>query len=818
MEVRRFITRLSHQRGWRGQIVYTEELAARPARFVAPQRPLPPEIVSALEKTGVEQLYIHQARALDLAREGADFVVVTSTASGKTLCYNLPIFERLIAEPDSCALYLFPTKALAQDQLRGANRFLESVPGIGATTGTYDGDTPPETRRSLRDSGQLIFTNPDMLHAGILPNHARWARFFERLRYVVIDEVHTYRGVFGSHVAAVLRRLARICAHYDAKPQYLTSSATIANPEELASSLTGREVTLIEEDGSPRGAKSFALWNPPFIDDEDRVERLSPLTEAQRLMCDLIDEDIQTIAFVRTRKMVELLYRFTQEELSHRSAARARRIKPYRGGYLPEERRAIEKQLFNGELLGVVSTNALELGIDIGSLEACLIVGYPGTIASTWQQAGRAGRGEAPSLVVLIGHNTPVDQYLMHHGEYLFGKSPEHAIIDPENPHVAVGHLRCAAHELPITVEESPELFGEFTPAMLELLGDEKHLRRIKDQWHWAQSSYPASQVALRTIDDATYTIQQETEDGPRTIGTLDEISAFMQAHTHAVYLHEGETYFVDRLDHDKKISFVKREGLDYYTTAVSENDIRVDSTAREDQWRISAIRFGDVTVSVTVTMFKKIKFGSRDSIGYENLELPTRHLETTALWIMPKESSLDVCRTWGRVPADGLKGIVNVLVEVIPMYVMGDVNDIGGVLDSSNFGRPAMFVYDKYPGGIGYAEKAFDFVEQIMTTALEVISECPCRYGCPSCVGAALLGGSSEGPNDRDIVPDKDAALILLHDMLQREPYEPKERRPEPPREGLKPAEDPEPAVKPLPPNMEEKIRSRVRGLRGKK
>jgi len=821
MDVRRFLNHLASERHWRDQIVHVEELPARTAQFASPTQPLAEPIRGALGKLGIHELYTHQARAVDLARAGTDIVVVTGTASGKTLCYNLPVFERLLAEPEACALYLFPTKALAQDQLRGAVRMLSALGREGqVAAGTYDGDTPADTRRKLRDGGQLIFTNPDMLHAGILPNHSRWARFFERLRYVVIDEIHTYRGVFGSHVADVLRRLDRICRHYDARPQYLCSSATIANPVELAEGLARRSVQLVDNDGAPRGPKCFALWNPPFID-EDQVERRSPLSEAQHLMTRLVDDTVQTISFVRTRAMAELLYRFVHEELSHRSASRARRVRAYRGGYLPEERREIERQLFSGELLGVVSTNALELGIDIGSLEACLLVGYPGTVASTWQQAGRAGRGSEPALVVLVAQNTPVDQYLMHHADYFFGRSPEHAIIDPDNPHIAIGHLRCAAHELPISATEAANLFGEYTPAMLDLLTEERHLKRIGSAWHYAQSTYPAGQLALRNIDETTYTISAETDEGPRTIGTLDEISAFTQAHTHAIYLHDGETYFVDRLDTDRKVVHVRREGLDYFTTAMSESDIRLDAAEREDRWRASTIGFGDVTVSLTVTMFKKIKFGSRDSIGYENLDLPTRLLETVALWIVPPASSLELCRQWGRLPSAGLKGIVNVLVEVVSLFVMGDPNDIGGVVNSSNLGRPAMFIYDRYPGGIGFAQKAYEWVEQIMTAALDLISECPCRDGCPSCVGAALPLGAKEGPHDREIVPDKDAALILLHDLLGREPYRPRERKPpiveDAPSPAAVPTPPPETPIKPLPPTVEERIRRRVRQLPGR-
>jgi len=820
MDVDRFLKRIGAESGWRRQVVHVQRIPAREATFRETDVPLDAAIAEVLKDQGISRLYCHQADALESARSGRGFVVVTGTASGKTLCYDLPIFERLLAEPDSCALCVYPTKALAQDQLRGVLRYLRGL-GLGVKAGTYDGDTAPTTRRVLRNEGQLILTNPDMLHAGILPHHARWARFFEKLRYVVLDEIHTYRGVFGSNVAGVLRRLNRICAHYGSNPLYLCSSATIANPLEHAENLTQRSLKLIDRDGSPRGEKSFVLWNPPLLDDPsagETPERRSALSDAQYCMVSLIEERTPVIAFVRTRVSAELLYRFVQDVLSHRNASLARRVRAYRGGYLPEERREIERQLFEGELLGVISTNALELGIDIGTLEASILIGYPGTIASTWQQAGRAGRGRERSLVVLIAHNTPIDQYLMNHPQYFFERNPEHAIIDPTNPHVAIGHLLCAAQELPIAPEERVDLFGEYTPALVEILADEGHVRRVGERWHFARSGYAAAKIGLRNMDDTTYTIMNETDQGPQAIGTLDEISALSQVHTHAVYLHDAETFFVDKLDVDRKIAHVRREGVDYYTQSVSESSIVVRNTEREGAWRVSKMALGDVTVSLNVVMFKKIKFGSRESIGYENLDLPTQTLDTTAFWLVPRAAALDACRAWGRVPAEGLKGIANVLVEIVPLFVMADTTDIGSIVDSSNLGTPAIFVYDKYPGGIGFSERTYQWTEQIFTAAWELVSECPCTDGCPSCVGAPPPAGGHDAAGERDIIPDKETALILLHHFLEKPPYTPKQRVAPSSARVLPAVEEQHVPVKPLPANEEAKVRSRLQWLKQKK
>ena len=740
-----------------------------------------------LKDSGIERLYTHQVQAIDAIRSGEDVAIVTSTASGKTLCYNVPVLERLVADPDTKALYLFPTKALAQDQLRGLMRYLELDPSLPLVPGTYDGDTPPNARRKLRDEGNVILTNPDMLHQGILPRHPSWGQFFRNLAYVVIDEMHTYRGVFGSNVGCVIRRLSRICQHYGGRPQFVCCSATIANPAELAEKLTDRPVTLVDDDGAPRGPKKFVFWNPPFID-ATRTERRSSSFEAEQLLTKLIQDRVQTITFVRARVVAELIYRFTQERLQKISPSLANSIKPYRGGYLPEERREIEKRLFSGELLGVTSTNALELGIDIGSLDAAILTGYPGTVASTWQQAGRAGRGRDESLVILIGQSTPIDQYLMNHPEYFFERTTENAVIDPLNPYVLAKHLRCAAFELPITVNDL-ERFGEWMPAILEIFEERREITRRGNQWFWTTSGYPSNDVKLRSVSDNTYTIIDTTElpvgydkahedlSKNRVIGTMDELSAFEQIHPEAIYLHDGETYFVSDLQIDKKVAYVEKADVDYFTQSISETRVKIESEEEKRKLNEANAVFGDVTVTSLVFMFKKIKFHSRDSIGFGKINLPPQVMDTAALWLIPPLSDLNLVRKWGRDPSEGLYGIGNVITEVVPLFAMCDPRDIGAVVDSMNTGSPTLFVYDRYPGGIGFAEKTYRVLEDVLEACLQLVLACECEDGCPSCVGAPVPPFVQNDPDlsPRGRIPDKEAALILLHSLLGKEPYIPK-------------------------------------------
>ena len=784
MDIDAFLQRLEAEGQGRQQIYHVEHLPERPATYAELELKAP--LREALRRRGIERLYTHQADAIRHVRQGRHVVVVTSTASGKTLCYYVPIVETLIDDALATALTIYPTKALAQDQFRGLCELRDEVEGLKFLCGPYDGDTPANQRRKLRSNASVILTNPDMLHQGILPNHARWARFFQHLKYVVIDEVHAYRGVFGSHLANVVRRLHRVCRHFGSEPQFVCSSATIANPGEHAERLTSRSMEVVANDGSPRGPKKFVLWNPPLLQHEQAREqhgwltggeRRSALWTAVEILTRLVKSGIQTIAFVQTRLMAELLATYAKQYLAPVSRQLAERVQAYRGGYLPEERREIERRLATGDILGVSSTNALELGIDIGSLDACILVGYPGTIASLWQRAGRAGRGVEDSAVFLVAQNSPIDQYLMYHSGYLFQQNPERAITDPDNPHIAVGHIKCALHELPLPDEEVAT-FGDYADAILELLEEQQVARHIEGKWYWASSEYPAAAVNLRTLCGPVYTIQDTTE-GEQVIGTMDEVSALAQLHDHAVYIHSGEVYFVDRLDLEKKVAFVERRELDYFTQSVQSSRIRIDEAEEETNWGECALGFGDVTVTTHIPMFRKMKFHARDSLGFENLELPPQELETVALWLVPPDRVREIVQSHGLVLGEGLTGIANAMVEVAPIYVMCDVQDIGVVVDSTNLGKDAIFLYDRYPGGMGYAERCVEVMGELIRSVHTVVSQCACQVGCPSCVGAAVpsFAQTDLDSSVRGRIPSKDAARVVLHELLGLAPFSPARR-----------------------------------------
>jgi DEAD/DEAH box helicase domain-containing protein len=775
MDTQEFINRIRRQYFFSSQIAHVEEIPAQPARYQDLENGLAEPVRCALEGMGIERLFTHQASSIELVRKGHNVTVVTGTASGKTLCYNIPVVEELCQSQLATMLYIYPTKALAQDQLRALGRFSESD-DVNFMAGTYDGDTPTRLRRKLRDEGNVILTNPDMLHQGILPHHARWNRFFTHLRHVVIDEVHAYRGVFGSHVANVMRRLMRVCEHYGADPRFICCSATIANPREHAEDITGRPMKVIANNGAPRGARRFVLWNPPPLETAAHGnpqqwraggDRKSPLWEAVHLLATLVREGVQTIAFVRTRLAAELVFKRCRDLLRKESRKLSEKVHAYRGGYLPEERREIERRLVEQDILGVASTNALELGIDVGSLDACIIVGYPGTIASLWQQGGRAGRGTEESLIFLVGQNSPIDQYLMMHSGYLFSQNPEQAVVDPDNPHVSVGHIRCATHELPLESEEA-RTFGPYSETILELLEEEQCVRQIEDTWYWASPDYPAAEVNLRNIAGPVYTIQEEPSG--RVIGTMDEISALSQLHDHAVYLHGAQTYFVDKLDLEEKIAFVQERDLDYYTRAVTSSDITLDERELEEESCLGDLGYGDVTVTTTIPMFKKVRFHARDSLGFEKLDLPPQHLETVALWMSPPGDLVEEMTRQEMVVGEGLIGIANVLVEVAPFFVMCDPQDVGTVVNSSCLGRDALFLYDRYPGGMGYARRCLGKLDDIMTTIRDVVRDCGCEDGCPSCVGAAVPAFAMTDIDSavRGRIPDKEAAGFMLEQLLE--------------------------------------------------
>jgi len=750
-------------------LVHIERLPEREARWGELEKPLPAALLEALAAQGIERLYAHQARAADLARSGSHVVIATGTASGKSLAYHLPILERLLLEPDAVALYLFPTKALAQDQLRGLTRFAEASPALRQrlVAGTYDGDTPGQTRRRFREQANAILTNPDMLHQGILPYHSRWSRVFSNLRYVVVDEVHTYRGIFGSHVANVLRRLRRITRHYGSDPRFVLSSATIRNPGELAELLVGERVEVVDEDGAPRGPRIFAFWNPG----QPRTEpgtRPSASAEAERILVALMRRGIQSIAFTRSRVAAELIYRYAREALERDRDGLAERLSPYRGGYLPEERRAIERRLFEGELRGVISTNALELGIDVGSLDAAILVGFPNTIASTWQQAGRAGRQREPALAVVVAYDDPIDQYLMRHPEYFFRQSPESAVLDPENAYVLASQLSCAAYELPLTREDEA-LFGPRAPRIAELLEEEGSMKSLDGARYWSSSDYPAGKVSLRTISDDTYTIL-DTSRNNAVLATVDSISAPELVYPEAIYLHEGDTYFVRELDLKLKTAYVERREVDYYTQPVLDTRLHLLDTRETKRWRETEMGLGSADLSWATVAMKKIRFRSLDAIGYHPLDLPRQNLETMTVWLRPEEGVRAAVRFAGLNPHEGLSGLRNLLITLLPLYVMCDRPDLGGIVNSSNLGEPAIFLYDRYPGGLGYAERGYAIFPDLLLAALRMVEECPCEAGCPSCVGLPVLRPAQQ--QDYDLhggwpIPSKAGTETLLRRIL---------------------------------------------------
>ncbi len=766
-----FLARITSQRHYAGQVATSRWLPGRAARFADPQQPLPAPLTELLRAEGIARLYQHQAEALDAVRGGHSIVVATGTASGKSLCYHLPVLADLLTQDDGRALYLYPAKALAYDQLGGLHRWVaKGELGGRVRPACYDGDTPTHQRPGIRRNANLVLSNPDMLHQSILPYHAKWAGFLGRLRHIVLDEIHTYRGVFGSHVAGVVRRLLRLCRHYGADPRFICCSATLGNPRELAARLTGDpEIVLIDRDGSPRGRKLFVLWNPPWLESQTRITRRSGNVEAQELMARLLEEGAGTITFCKARVVAELLYKYVTEHLSRRRPDLARRVRPYRGGYLPRERREIEEKLFGGELLGVCSTNALELGIDVGSLDAALIVGFPGTLCSLWQQAGRAGRRQDESLAILVAYDDPIDQYLMRHPDFVFDRPLEQALIDPENPHILAAQLGCAAFELPLSPDELPA-FGAVAPQVVEVLRDEGRLRHAAGRDYWATSEFAAAQVSLRTISRATYAIVDVTGGRSEVIGQVDSISAPELIYPEAVYLHQGESYLVRELDPAARIARVARLDADYYTQPVLASDCHVTAERIAGEVRGGRRSFGDVTVKWQTIAFRKFKLYTQELIGQTALDLPPQQIETKGMWLQPPVAAREAVRAAGLPLHEGLAGVRNLLTAALPALAMCDRYDIGGVVDSSQFGVSTIILYDRYEGGVGYARHAFEQAERLLELATEMVRGCPCADGCPGCVAPPNLRVAIH--HDPDVtrgyeIPSKAAACGLLEAWL---------------------------------------------------
>ena len=586
---------------------------------------LPAELGDLLHKKGIDKLYSHQAASLAAVESGQDIVVVTPTASGKTLCYNLPVIKALLEDEAARALYLFPTKALAQDQVAELMVWSDQLGGK-IKTYTYDGDTPGDARIAIRSAGSIVVTNPDMLHSGILPHHTKWLRLFENLKYVVIDELHTYRGVFGSHVANVLRRLQRICRFYGANPQFICTSATIANPGEHGAALLGRPVTVIAENGAPSGRKEIVFYNPPVVNKPLGIRR-SALLEAEALARELLKDKIPTIVFARSRLDTEVLVTYLRQ--SFHKLGEPETIRAYRGGYLPKQRRQIERDLRAGKVLGVVSTNALELGIDIGTLEATVLTGYPGTIASTWQQMGRAGRSNAPSLAILVGNSSPLNQFLIQNPDYFMDRGVEFARINPNNLYILVSHLKCAAFELPFAAGEQ---FGDVNPEeILDYLAEEMILRKVENRWYWMSDNYPAVDISLRSAATENFAIIDTTDGKTRVIGEVDRFSAAMLVHEGAIYLHESSQYHIDKLDWDRQKAYARQVDVDYYTDANLDVDLKVLDVLAEETLPQVRRNWGEVTVVAKTHMYKKIKFHTHENIGWGQIHLPEQEMHTTA-------------------------------------------------------------------------------------------------------------------------------------------------------------------------------------------
>ncbi len=718
-----------------------EVLPAREAKFAAFPAAVHPRLVSVLKQRGIERLYSHQAEAVELVAAGQSVVIPTPTASGKTLCYNLPVLGTILEEPQARALYLFPTKALSQDQMHEVHGLVQDL-GADIKTYTFDGDTPGTARKAIRSSGHIVVTNPDMLHQGILPHHTLWVKLFENLRYVVVDEVHQYRGVFGSHVANVLRRLRRIARFYGSDPVFICCSATIANPLELAAKLTGKSMVPVAENGAPGAEKHFIFYNPPVVNRELGI-RASVVKTARGIAERFLASGCQLIVFARSRVRVELLLTYLQRA-GRQVGIKSGQVRGYRGGYLPGERRAIEAGLRDGSIHAVVSTNALELGIDIGQLDVCIMAGYAGTVAGTWQQAGRAGRRQKSSAVVLVASSSPIDQYIINNPDYFFGRNPEHATVDPDNLVILMSHLKCAAFELPFTRDE--RYGGAAVTEILDYLVDQRVLHRGEDRYHWMSDTYPAEDVSLRSAAPDNVVIIDDSASGGRVIGEMDLFSAQEMLHDDAIYLHGARQYHVDRLDWERREAHVKPVTVDYYTDAQRKSELKTLTAETDRPLGAGKLVVGEVGLVSKVTVFKKIKLGTHENVGAGRIHLPEMEMHTTSFWW---ELPADIAENLAADhldPGEALKGVAHLLGKVAPFFVMADSSDLHALpmVRSPFTGKPTLYIYDAFPGGVGFSRRIFDQFEDVMKAARDHLNQCPCRGGCPSCVGAAVESGST--------------------------------------------------------------------------
>src|SRR6266542_577448 len=730
-----------HVADFPGEVTLDHIVPGAAAQFAPLPSDLRPELTAALAARGIQRLYTHQADAYHAVRNGRHLVVVTPTASGKTLCYNLPVVQRLLEDPDRRALYLFPTKALAQDQLAELSALKQGLP-IELRVDTYDGDTAPGRRTAIREGGHVVMTNPDMLHTGILPHHTRWRRLFSSLEFVVIDELHTYRGLFGSQVANVIRRLKRICAFYGSSPTFICASATIRNPRELAHRLLEEEnIALVDRNGAPRGERRLIFYNPPLVNRDLGVRRSSML-EARRIAAPWIRAGVQTIVFCRSRLQVEVMLSYLREDLAPRLDA-SKRVRGYRAGYLPLHRREIEAGLRHGEITAVVSTNALELGIDIGSLQCAVLVGYPGTIASTWQQLGRAGR-RSGSVGVFVASSSPLDQFMVRHPEYFLGTDPEEGLIDPNNLLLLAGHLQAGLFELPFMDEE--RLGGADVRELLAMFEEDGSATRSAGRWFWSRQAFPAEEVHLRRILADNVVIIDTSHPRPQVIGEMDQFTAPVLLHEEAVYLHEGAQYHVDRLDWNEKKAYVRPVEVDYYTDALASVTVQVLDTFASAEGEGLSRSHGEVKITSLASMFKKIRFHTHENIGAGPIHLPEQTLHTTGYWITVDPA---LWISLGRESLEaGLQGMAHSLRHVASLRLMCDPRDLGAVAEvrSVTTQLPTVTVFEVYPGGVGFAARLFELHRELLEDAATLVRDCPCAAGCPSCIGPLhLVEGAKE-------------------------------------------------------------------------
>jgi DEAD/DEAH box helicase domain-containing protein len=720
-----------------GPIRAIQRTPARAAEYADFPAAVNPKLRQVLAARGIEKLYTHQAEACGLIAEGSNVVIVTPTASGKTLCYNVPVIDRLTAEPGARAMYLFPTKALAEDQLDELHGLIEDM-GSGLCAFTYDGDTPQDARRAIRQRANIVLTNPDMLHTGILPHHTKWAKLFENLRYIVIDELHYYRGVYGSHLGNIMRRLLRLCEFYGSKPQFIACSATIANPRELAETLVEAPFELIDRNGAPAGEKVFVCYNPPVVNRQLGIRR-SYINESRRIALELLDHGQQTLVFTNNRLATELLVTYLKDACD-KGRIPTESVRGYRGGYLPRERREIEKRLRSGEIRAVVATNALELGIDVGSLDAVVMAGYPGTIASTWQRAGRAGRRNTGSLAIMVASSAPVDQYVVEHPEYLFGRSPEHAYVNPDNLEVLLSHLKCAAFELPLRTGET---FGPHdTTDLCTFLSEAGLLHRSGEAWHWTSDSYPADAVSLRSVSSDNFVVVDITGEA-KIIGEVSFTTALTTLHEKAIYLHEAKQFHVERFDYKERKAYVKHVDCDYYTDAIDYTQVKTlrefeNAPVVETVGRLH----GDVRVNRQIVGFKKIKFYTGENVGAGQLSMPEQEMHTTAFWLHFSAPFLAGFEQYTPTERqNGLTGLGNAFRTVASLLLMCDPRDLGVALTEDISGEllawePNLYLYDSYSGGVGLSAPLYRLSDRLLCQTAELIRGCACEAGCPACVG----------------------------------------------------------------------------------